>query len=79
MATAAWEMFAFNVNTDSQVLEFFNNNSSKVWKYVQTHDKRKWKLGASTYTVIFLISFFYISQKCILHDKYVCSTPFQMQ
>ena len=33
MATGAWEMFAFNVNTDSQVLEFFNNKSSKVWKY----------------------------------------------
>ena len=74
MATAAWEMFAFNVNTDSQVLEFFN-----ISLKVQTHDKRKWKLGASTYTVIFLISFFYISQKCTLHDKYVCSTPFQMQ
>ena len=32
MATAAWEMFAFNVNTDSS-FGVFNNKSSKVWKY----------------------------------------------
>ena len=29
MATAAWEMFAFNVNTDSQVLEFLKISLQK--------------------------------------------------